>query len=152
MKTLLKALQSLEAYIPQASQKKAEVSEKAVGWHLAHSILVVDKIYDQVAASDPIAYAGKFNGHLWAMQYTRTIPRGRGKAPQVVMPSSEFYEEAAYKEQFQALLRKLSHYENLSPKQHFTHHRFGMLDRDKSLMFMEIHTEHHLKIIQDILR
>ncbi|GAA4949969.1 hypothetical protein GCM10023314_24170 [Algibacter agarivorans] len=35
---------------------------------------------------------------------------------------------------------------------HFKHHVFGMLAKQQTLRFLEIHTKHHLKIVNDILK
>lgn len=40
---------------------------------------------------------------------------------------------------------------SLNQNQYFSHYIFGILNRDKTLRFIEIHTNHHLKIVRDIL-
>jgi hypothetical protein len=42
--------------------------------------------------------------------------------------------------------------ENLNKNSHFTHPIFGHLNKKESIRFIEIHNEHHLKIIRDMLR
>ena len=49
---------------------------------------------------------------------------------------------------FENILR----FKEILPKAHFRHPIFGTLTREQSRHFIQIHTEHHLKIIRDILK
>jgi len=47
---------------------------------------------------------------------------------------------------------KLEELRELNPQQFFNHPGFGNLRLKKTIQFLEIHTQHHLKIIEDIER
>jgi hypothetical protein len=54
-------------------------------------------------------------------------------------------------ELFTAAEKAVRALEGAHPKQHFVHHSFGMLDLKNTLVMMNIHTRHHLKIIKEIV-
>ena len=79
------------------------------------------------------------------------FPRGRARAPQRAKQPSEITGEDIDKQldKTHKLLPKLA---DLDSKSHFKHPIFGVLNLKESKKFLRIHTEHHLKIIRDILK
>jgi hypothetical protein len=79
------------------------------------------------------------------------LPRGKVTAPESVSPQGTItintlqthYDEAL------ATVEKLP---ALAEKKHFNHPILGTMNRDETIKFLTIHTEHHLKIIRDILK
>jgi hypothetical protein len=81
----------------------------------------------------------------------KKIPRGRAKSPDVVEPKGTIT-----KESLQSHLDKTYAHLTSIPKigndQYFEHPIFGHLKLKDTLVFLEIHTRHHLQIIEDILK
>ncbi|MEM6299364.1 MAG: DinB family protein [Bacteroidota bacterium] len=144
-----KELKLLEKYIPEASKRNESVSKVDVGWHLDHSMKVLSGITQALGHSDPKVFRSTFNIQ-WQFIKLRGIPRGVGRAPKQVSPekSKSIQELKSQLEQTRNTLKKLS---NLHAKSHFEHPYFGNMDLKNTQKFMRMHTQHHLKIIDDIL-
>jgi hypothetical protein len=78
------------------------------------------------------------------------IPRGKAKAPAAVMPKSEVTEESL-KLQFAKINASINELTMLDKNSNFNHPYFGMLNLSSTIKFLEIHTKHHLKIIEEII-
>jgi len=89
MKNLDAILPELANYIAHHNQSNKAISEVAVGWHLEHSLLVIKQITATVAQSEPKLYKSKFNVKRFVVFLTKIIPRGKAKAPKVVIPVDE---------------------------------------------------------------
>ena len=89
MKNLDAILPELANYIAHHNQSNKAISEVAVGWHLEHSLLVIKQITATVAQSEPKLYKSKFNVKRFIVFLTKIIPRGKAKAPKVVIPVDE---------------------------------------------------------------
>ena len=78
------------------------------------------------------------------------MPRGRGRSPDVALPSQDISPAELYSllDQSDQILTEVH---DLDPKTWSRHPFFGVLDRDKTLRFIRIHNRHHLKIIADIV-
>lgn len=131
--------------------QNAGVSKASVGWHVEHSLLTLNLIIKTLETSNPQDYKSRFSfAKLFVLTF-RKIPRGRAGAPQSVRPADAITAESM-KAQFQkadSLIARLDHLE----KNHFFEHPFfGHLNRKPAIQFLEIHTRHHLDIINDILQ
>lgn len=131
-------------------KKNRDISVESVGWHLLHNLQVINGVIASLASSDPNAYAPKFSFLKWGILLTKKMPRGKARAPKSVMPTQIDKAEldAALDRASLSVLNLL----NQSPKQYFTHPMFGDLNTKLTSRFLWIHTEHHLKIVRDILR
>jgi hypothetical protein len=129
--------------------KNPDVSVESVGWHLLHNLKVINGMIASLAASDPSQYAPKHSWRKWLILLTKKIPRGKARAPKSALPSQIDKDEldAALDRASLSVLNLL----NQSPKQYFTHPMFGDLNTRLTTRFLWIHTEHHLKIVRDIL-
>lgn len=140
----------LEAYVPQQHEMKPEVSTASVGWHLEHSILVINGVLSSLIKSKPEEYRWKWKLACAVIFTKGKIPRGRGRAPERVIPKTDFDPENVA-----SLIANIRSYyptlKELSAKHFFPHHIFGHLHKQKTFRFIEIHTRHHLNIIQDIV-
>lgn len=54
-------------------------------------------------------------------------------------------------EQLSEAKKKVTGLQDLPETSSFKHMEFGLLNRDEAARLIEIHTDHHLKIIRDIL-
>ena len=74
----------------------------------------------------------------------------RAKSPEVVVPKT--YDEMTLKEHLQTAKSKIQDLKNISSDKYFDHPFFGNLKLDSTIKFLEIHTNHHLEIINHILK
>jgi hypothetical protein len=143
-------LQEIKEYIPHKEKVIPDVSSASVGWHLSHSLQVINNIFDSLKNSDPEEFKRQFSFWKTAVFLTRKIPRGRARSPKVVLPP-ENIEANFIQEQLTAAQANILLINNFPKKAHFKHPFFNHLNRNETKKFLEIHTEHHLKIIRDIL-
>lgn len=142
-------LQEIESLIPKRAQAKPTVSKVDISWHLVHMLKVINGIYDALYHSDPKQYKADINVTRTVIFTIGVIPRGRGKAPKSVRPTDNVSTEEIYK-LLKLAGKNLLALNTLEKDQFFKHYIFGMLNRDKAKRFIEIHTNHHLKIARDI--
>ncbi|MEM6343907.1 MAG: DUF1569 domain-containing protein [Bacteroidota bacterium] len=140
-----------ESHIPARDAINPPVSKVSVAWHLDHGLKVINGIYFALQKSDPSQYKRSYNLSREAIYLAGAMPRGVAKSPKSVLPPDEILETDIQKQlnQARANIEKLK---ALPKNAYFKHPYFGMLNRDQSIRFLEIHTEHHLKIIRDILK
>jgi len=140
------------AYLIQfKDQVNTKVSKVPIAWHLDHSLKVINKIHDVLKSSDPSVYEKRFS---LARSFSYTfgyIPRGIGKSPGSVLPPNVIKTEDILS-QLEIARENLSDLESLEENVNFIHPVFGQLNKKQAKRFLKIHTIHHLKIIQDILR
>ena len=142
---------ALESHIAQQATVNTAVSASSVGWHIEHSLLVLNGVVQTLAASNPADYKWSFSlPRLYVLTFGK-MPRGKGKAPNVTIPR-ESSDAAALHSRAAKVSEKIALLSNLQPKHNFQHPYFGMLDAAQTLHFLEIHTQHHLDIIRDILK
>lgn len=148
---IAKELDLMEGYIAQRDVISPEVSAVDVAWHLDHSMKVVLKLYQALKYSDPAAHRSAFKPVRSLVFTTGRMPRGVGKAPKSVLPPENIVTEDIVRQlnEVRALLTK---FPELDAKQHFEHPVFGVLKRKRAMRFLRIHTRHHLRIIEDIVR
>jgi hypothetical protein len=151
MNSLLPLLQQLENHIPNFEKTNPNVSNSTVGWQIDHCLLVINGIISQLEISDPTEFQSKFNFPKFMVFTMGKIPRGKARAPKSVNPT-----EKATVIELQTkielaknnILKLTSFSENLF----FKHPFFGDLNKKQTEKFLVIHTKHHLKIIEDILK
>lgn len=143
-------ISELEQRIPFYINENKTISNVNVGWHLQHSLMVINKIVETTVDSDPNQYRWSFNMNKLYIFLRGSIPRGRGRAPKAVQPKEDITTNelklAATKAK--QLVPKLG---ELPARSYFIHPYFGMLNVKETELFLLIHTKHHLKIVDDIL-
>lgn len=144
-------LAELESYIPYGDSLNLEVSQVTVAWHLDHCLKTVNKIYDSLAASNPEQFKRSTNIPKIMSLTMNYIPRGRAQSPDVVRPPEIILTKDIEAQLIEAR-EKVGKALELDENAHFTHPVFGTIARGNALRFWEVHTEHHLKIIRDILQ
>jgi hypothetical protein len=145
----LRLINNLESYIDRCDKINTQISHQNIGWHIAHSCRVINAITKTLISSNPENAKPRFNVTYYKVILTNYIPRGKAKAPSFVNPSDlitkeEVLADVAQAKESIALLSKAGR------GQYFTHPGFGDLNRNKTLTFLAVHTNHHLKIIKDI--
>ena len=146
-----KQLSELESYLPQMEVTNPKISSSTVGWQIDHALRVVRGISWQLEESNPNDFKGKFNFQKSFILLTGYIPRGRARAPKDVKNDKEITAESI--NDFLGKTKiQISKVEGLDKKAHFPHPIFGQLDKKEAIRFIEIHTNHHLKIIRDMLK
>ena len=143
-------LDRLEANLADRECLVPAVSKVDVAWQIAHSLKVINQIHKELKASDPGSYRWSFNP-LRSLALARgKLPRGKAKSPARVMPPDTNPLEDLQR-QLEAARGSWQHFDELPEKSFFVHPVFGRLKRDHAKRFIEIHTGHHLAIIDDIV-
>jgi hypothetical protein len=151
MKNIDAIMPELANYIADYNQSNQAISEVSVGWHIEHSLLVIKQITATVAQSEPKLYKSKFNVKRFFFFLTKTIPRGKAQAPKVVIPVEEITVDSL-QESLKNTYLAITYLKDCEENQYFMHPFFGQLNKKQTIKFLAIHTEHHLKIIRDILK
>lgn len=148
---LEKLLQKIESLLPQIDQVNLQVSKASVGWHLEHSLLIINSSLKGLTMTNPNDYKPKSSIKKFVFLNFGVIPQGKIKAPIQFVPL-----ETPTKESIGKLItmakERLSGIEVLPEKAFITHPFLGDFDKKTTLKFLGLHTNHHLKIIDDILK
>ena len=151
MKTLSHLIEELEKKIPNADKKKYAISQSSVGWHLQHSLLVINVIIEAVKRSDPTLFKPRFYFLRTLIFIIGRIPRGKIKAPGSVQPPVEF-DLVKIKPDFTTAKANVQQLSQLPKNCFFKHPFLKDLNVRQTFIFLKIHTQHHLHIINDILK
>lgn len=144
-----KQLQEISIRIHAHDMINDRVSKSAVGWHIEHVLLAINRIIAALEKSNPSDYRWQFNINRLIIFKIRRIPRGRAKSPKVVLPKS--FSEESLQSHLEKTRNNIKLLENIGPDKYFAHPYFGNLRLIKTVTFLEIHTDHHLRIIRDIV-
>ncbi|SDG61101.1 DUF1569 domain-containing protein [Epilithonimonas hungarica] len=148
---LEKLLQKIELLLPEINKEKLEISKTSVGWHLEHSLLIINGSLKGLTMTNPDNYKPKFSIKKFVFLNFGMIPRGKIKSPKQFVPL-----ETPTKESAEKLLNlakdRLEAVKNLPSRSYITHPFLGDLNKKTTLKFLSLHTNHHLKIIDDILK
>ncbi|MBJ2175307.1 DUF1569 domain-containing protein [Aureibaculum sp. A20] len=144
-------LSELEKALIHSDKHASSVSSSNIAWHIDHSLKVIHKVSTVLIDSDPSKYKWKFNKWRFIIFIKGSFPRGKVKAPKHVRPP-EIIKLEDIKLQLKEVQKNLTDIEKLPSKSHFDHPIFGQLHLKKTIRFLELHTTHHIKIINDILK
>ena len=143
-------LDKIESLIPERDVKNENISRADVAWHLDHMLKTINEITKSLEKSNPEMFKKSFNAARVMSLTLGFIPRGRAQSPSVVRPPENIKTEDIIS-QLQKARNNVKVLNRLDKKVHFAHPVFGMIDKATSIRFIEVHTKHHLKIINDIL-
>lgn len=146
-----KSIAAIEKSIPFFEKKHINSSSVNVAWHLDHSLKVINTVSDALMQSKPENYKPTFSFIKSYIFLTKKIPRGKARAPKNVVSTSEISTKNL-EIQLESAKLNLQKINKLPSKSHFPHPYFGMLPLNKSLRFLAIHTNHHLKIVEEIIK
>ena len=150
MQTLPELLAQLESKIDAFETTNTAVSTSTIGWQIDHSLKVIIGIINQLKVSELRKLPLRFNFAKTVIFFTKTIPRGKAKAPKSVQ-SYDKIEKVDLINQIEMARKLIIELEELDNKSNFKHPYFGQLNKIETIKFLKIHTNHHLKIVNDIL-
>jgi hypothetical protein len=142
-------LNQLESHIHSYQKLNEAISGETIGWHIAHSCQVINSITNVIVHSDPSKAKSKFSFLYHWIMFTNFIPKGKVKAPKIVIPKKTISKEEII-EEIERAKANLETLASTGQNKYFTHPIFGDLNVPKTLRFFTVHTYHHLKIIRDI--
>ncbi|RPE00887.1 DUF1569 domain-containing protein [Aureibaculum marinum] len=151
MPLLQKELSFLEKSFDNSDKLAASISSNNVSWHIDHCLKVITKVCSSLISSNASEYKWKFNKWRFVIFLKGSIPRGKAKSPKQVLPP-ENIKIKDLKIQLKEVKLLLKTVEQLPLKNYFNHHILGKLHLKKTIRFLEIHTNHHIKIIKDIVK
>jgi hypothetical protein len=151
MNELGNLINQLDVKIQFAEKLNTNVSNSSVAWHIEHTLLTLRGVSNVLIKSNPDDYKWGFNFVRTLVLARKKIPRGRAKAPDVVNPKGGVDEEAL-RSLLSETRMKVQEVESLSDDKFFKHPYLGNLRRKQTIKFLEIHTKHHLEIIDDIIQ
>lgn len=149
MQNLHNLVLQLESIIPFYEKSNPSVSNSTIGWQIEHSLKTIYQIIQVVKNSNPEDYQWKFNKNKVLISIIGFIPRGKAKAPKVVIPDDTITEQSL-KNSIQKVKTLLQDWDSFDKNAHFPHPYFGKLNKKSTEWFLNLHTKHHLKIINDI--
>jgi hypothetical protein len=151
MQNLQNLISQLESKIPFHEKTNTSVSNATVGWQIEHSLKTIYQIVLVVKNSNPQEYQRKFNKSKLFISILGFIPRGKAKAPKVVLPDDNISEESLLLS-LQKVKSALQEWDSFDKNAYFPHPYFGNLNKKSTEWFLDLHTNHHLKIVNDICK
>ena len=149
MRKLYALLEQLEKNVPNYEMLNEKVSQSPIWWHIEHSLLSISKVTDSIINSNPTEYKWEYNFIRIVVLTMKKIPRGRAKSPEIVNPKEKLDSNTllAHITETRAKIESLK---DVPRDKFFKHPFFGHLKLNQTIKFLEIHTQHHLNIIEDI--
>ncbi|QRM88409.1 DUF1569 domain-containing protein [Lacinutrix sp. WUR7] len=145
------AITSLESHLENHSVSNPKVSKSDIAWHIDHSLKVINSVVISLQKSDPNTFENNFS-LLGKVFFTLGFfPRGKAKAPKYVKPPEVILKEDLVS-QLQLAKTNVSTIANLDKNAYFKHPLFGHINKKRVTKFLVLHTTHHLKIIEDIMK
>jgi hypothetical protein len=151
LQKLLHQIDLLHSFILKGNQHNSKVSDKGTYWQIDHSLQVLHSVADVLKNSDPKDYHPKFSFTKLVIMGTGYIPRGKGRAPKQTIPQNDL-SELELLSQLEKVKVEITNLSKLNKNKTFKHPLFGWLNLKDTIKFMGIHTNHHIKIINDILK
>ena len=151
MNQLHNILLQLENQIPNLEKTNSKISKSTIGWQIDHCLLVVNGIIKQLEISNPADFQPKWSFFKFLILTTGKIPRGKARAPKLVNPM-EVATAQELKTKIELAKKNVLKLTSFPEGFFFKHPYFGDMNKKQTEKFLAIHTKHHLKIIQDILR
>lgn len=148
---LVLLIKKLESYIPEKDRTKSSVTRSDVAWQIDHSLKVINRVSESLLNSNPALYSSRFNWWRFLLFNLNYIPRGRAKSPKIVAPPEVISEEMLYAQVIEGL-KNMEQITTINDRSYFKHFIFGVLDKRRTVRFLHLHTNHHLKIIREILK
>lgn len=140
----------LEKYVDHIDVKNLKISKSTIGWQIDHSLKVINNVTTALQNSDPKAYENNFKFLGKFFFFLGVFPRGKAKAPKHVLPPEVILKDDLIV-QIQQAKTNIETLSDLDNNAFFKHPLFGNINRKRVHRFLELHTNHHVKIINDII-
>jgi len=144
-------INTLETHITKHETVNPKVSKVNIGWQIDHSLKVINSVCKTLQASEPSTYKNNFSlfgKFFFALGF---FPRGKARAPKYVKPPEVILKEDLIS-QIEEAKSNVETISSLDHNAYFKHPLFGNINKVRVTRFLELHTNHHLKIIDDILK
>ncbi|NQV72541.1 hypothetical protein HQ496_05420 [bacterium] len=143
-------LTELDGFTNMTLIRQETISKWSVGQHIEHSLIAISGMILALRKEHPGTGSRAPNVYRDSVMEAKQFPRGAIEAPAISRPS-----ESPDQKFLQRMLIKTSNRVGnpleISQKATLIHPIMNVMYRDEAIEFMTIHTEHHLKIIRDIL-
>jgi hypothetical protein len=149
--SLIPLIDKLKSHLPEKDKRNVKVSNSDVAWQIDHSLKVFNLVCDTLLKSNPEDYKSNFNTWRLVLFTIGYFPRGKVKAPKFVRPPEVITIEDL-NAQMQLAYQYIERLKSADKHAHFKHFIFGALHKKQTIRFLQLHTNHHLKIIRDILK
>ena len=136
-------------FISLKGQKRSNLSNWSIGEHIEHSCKVPREMLLALKASTPGEKRPTFNVLRSIVFFFSIIPRGKGQAPEQVLPKTDLNAEEL-KDYVLKTPQIESEILELPGESWLEHPVFGILNRNMAYRFIQVHHHHHLKIVMDI--
>lgn len=139
----------LTTYLHDHQKRNLSISNSTIGWQIEHILLTINQVLKNCEESIDSNYQPKFSIWKLIVFTTKKIPRGKVKAPKIVRP--ELFDKNSLEIHIKQTTENLKIINDLKKNQYFNHPIFGHINKIKMIKFLEIHSNHHLKIIREII-
>ena len=143
-------INKLQKHIVEADKINSKISKANIGWHIHHSLKVIEVVLNQLSVSKPEDYKYEINFKKYFFFFIGKFPRGKVRAPKIVIPGNTYSTEDLWQHSNQIKLR-LEELKTFNKNQFIRHPLLGILNLNDSIKLLNLHTQHHLNIIKDIL-
>ncbi len=143
------AINNLESHIDNHTFTNPKVSKSNIAWHIDHSLKVINNVIVALQKSNPSTFKNNFSFLGKTFFMLGFFPRGKAKAPKQVKPPETILKEDLIK-QIQLARTNIKSIPVLDKDAYFKHPLFGDINKKRIPRFLQMHTNHHLKIIRDI--
>ena len=148
---MIKIIEELANYIPAAEKVNPKISDSNVAWQIDHSLKVIKASISMLKKSDSNKYKPKFSVIKSVVFFTGIIPRGKASAPKQVNYKGDISQESL-KNLVEELKALATDVKKIDKNSFFSHPIFGDLNKKSTLKFIKVHSNHHLKIIKDLIK
>jgi len=152
MQKLSGQLNEIEGLIKKCDARNERISAVSVGWQLTHALKTIIKITQALESSTPSNYKKQFS--VWRLMFMTLgwFPRGKARAPKVVRPTDDEITVESLHQTLEKTRAMVSQLSSLAEDAYFPHPYFKDMRKNAAIRFLEIHTNHHLKIARDICK
>jgi hypothetical protein len=143
-------LTELDNFTNSALVGRDSISKWSVGQHIEHSLIAISGMILALRKEHPGTGSRAANLYRDTVMQSKEFPRGAIEAPAISRPSDNPSQEFLAR----LILKTRNRLGNplaISEKATLIHPIMDVMYRNEALEFMTIHTEHHLKIIREIL-
>lgn len=147
---LKKEINIISNTIDHYKKQNDTISKSGVDWHIDHTLKVILLVSENLKKSDPKKYKWTFNFWRGIVFFVKRFPRGKVKAPKITS-EKKVIQKNSLRSQLAIVKKGLLEIENLPKNSNIKHPIFGVLNLKQAIKFLKLHTQHHLKITNEII-